>query len=76
MSLSSSWLGYRPFKAEARVRAPLETRYLGGGGALTVLTANSPTPHIFKRGERNFLPTTHDGEKVPSVLHPVCGADA
>ena len=75
MSLSSSWLGYRPFKAEARVRAPLETRYLGG--ALTVLTANSPTPpHIFKRGERNFLPTTHDGEKVPSVLHPVCGADA
>lgn len=30
MSLSSSWLGYRPFKAEARVRAPLETRYLGG----------------------------------------------
>ena len=79
MSLSSSWLGYRPFKAEARVRAPLEIRYLGWHS--TVLLVSSLTPcfqDLHQGGEGNFLPySPRCGEKGTFRPAPQCvGAEA
>lgn len=75
MSPSSSWLGYRPFKAEARVRVPLEIRYLGWH------KLSLPYPLLLediRRGGGNFLPySPRCGEKGIFRPVPQCiGADA
>lgn len=72
MSLSSSWLGYRPFKAEARVRSPLETRYLGWHSAVLLVSSLTPCFQDLHQGVREtFYLIAHDTvKKVPSVLHP------